>query len=47
VSYDGYLFSGQSQEEFYFSLPLDKMDLCLYGKNSGSSREHSSGNRAP
>jgi len=23
----------QSQEEFYFSLPLDKMDLCLYGKN--------------
>jgi len=26
---------GQSQEEFYFSLPLHKMDLCLYGKNSG------------
>ena len=23
----------QTQEEFYFSLPLDKMDLCLYGKN--------------
>lgn len=23
----------QSQEEFYFSLPLAKMDLCLYGKN--------------
>lgn len=23
----------QSQEEFYFSLPLDKMDLCLYGKD--------------
>ena len=22
----------QSQEEFYFSLPYDKMDLCLYGK---------------
>jgi NAD+ synthase len=21
----------QSQEEFYFSMPLDKMDLCLYG----------------
>jgi NAD+ synthase len=21
----------QSQEEFYFSLPLDKLDLCLYG----------------
>ena len=27
----------QSQEEFYFSLPLDKMDLCLYGKNNGIS----------
>ena len=25
----------QSQEEFYFSLPLDKMDLCLYGKDHG------------
>jgi NAD+ synthase len=23
----------QSQEEFYFSLPYDKMDICLYGKN--------------
>lgn len=23
----------QTQEEFYFSLPYDKMDLCLYGKN--------------
>jgi NAD+ synthase len=23
----------QSQEEFYFSLPYDKMDLCLFGKN--------------
>jgi len=23
----------QSQEEFYFSLPYDKMDLCLYGVN--------------
>jgi NAD+ synthase len=22
----------QSQEEFYFSLPYDKMDLCLYGR---------------
>ncbi|UCC98571.1 MAG: NAD(+) synthase [Phycisphaerales bacterium] len=22
----------QSQEEFYFSLPYEKMDLCLYGK---------------
>ncbi len=23
----------QSQEEFYFSLPYDQMDLCLYGKD--------------
>jgi len=23
----------QTQEEFYFSVPYDKMDLCLYGKN--------------
>jgi len=23
----------QSQEEFYFSLPYENMDLCLYGKN--------------
>lgn len=23
----------QSQEEFYFSLPYEKMDLCLFGKN--------------
>jgi NAD+ synthase len=27
----------QSQEEFYFSLPYDKMDLCLYGLNNGYS----------
>ncbi|HZD31916.1 MAG TPA: NAD(+) synthase [Candidatus Angelobacter sp.] len=25
----------QSQEEFYFSMPLSKMDLCLFGKNNG------------
>jgi NAD+ synthase len=25
----------QSQEEFYFSLPYDKMDLCLYAKTNG------------
>ncbi|SES00407.1 NAD+ synthase [Propionibacterium cyclohexanicum] len=25
----------QSQEEFYFSLPYELMDLCLYGKNNG------------
>jgi NAD+ synthase len=23
----------QTQEEFYFSLPYDRMDLCLYGLN--------------
>ncbi len=25
----------QGQDEFYFSLPHDRMDLCLYGKNNG------------
>jgi NAD+ synthase len=25
----------QTQEEFYFSLPYDKMDLCLYGLDHG------------
>jgi NAD+ synthase len=25
----------QTQEEFYFALPYDKMDLCLWGKNHG------------
>ena len=25
----------QGQDEFYFSLPFDKMDLCLYGRNNG------------
>ncbi len=25
----------QSQEEFYFALPLEKMDICLYGKDHG------------
>jgi NAD+ synthase len=25
--------------EFYFSLPYDRMDLCLYGKNNGYSAE--------
>jgi NAD+ synthase len=25
----------QSQEEFYFPLPYDRMDLCLYAKNNG------------
>ena len=27
----------QGQDEFFFSLPHDKMDLCLYGKNHGVS----------
>ena len=27
----------QSQEEFYFMVPLEKMDLCLYGRNNGMS----------
>ena len=25
----------QTQEEFYFALPYDKMDLCLYARNNG------------
>jgi NAD+ synthase len=25
----------QGQDEFYFSLPYDRMDLCLFGKNNG------------
>jgi len=25
----------QGQDEFYFSLPYEKMDLCLFGKNNG------------
>jgi NAD+ synthase len=29
----------QSQEEFYFSLPYDKMDLCLYAKTNGFAPE--------
>lgn len=29
----------QGQDEFYFSLSYDKMDLCLYGKNNGYSVE--------
>lgn len=26
----------QGQDEFYFNLPYDKLDLCLYGKNHGA-----------
>lgn len=29
----------QSQEEFYFSLPHDRMDLCLYALNNGIDAE--------
>jgi NAD+ synthase len=29
----------QSQEEFYFSLPYQRMDLCLYGKNNDIPRD--------
>ena len=29
----------QSQEEFYFSLPYEKMDICLYGVDHGWSPE--------
>ena len=29
----------QGQDEFYFSLPYDKMDLCLYGKNDNYTPE--------
>jgi NAD+ synthase len=29
----------QSQEEFYFALPYQKMDLCLYAKDHGISAE--------
>lgn len=25
----------QSQEEFYFNLPLEQMDLCMYARNNG------------
>jgi NAD+ synthase len=29
----------QGQDEFYFSLPYQKLDLCLYGKNNGYTPE--------
>ena len=29
----------QSQEEFYFALPYQQMDLCLYGLNNGIAEE--------
>jgi NAD+ synthase len=33
----------QTQEEFYFALPYDKMDLCLYALNHGISAEEAAG----
>lgn len=30
----------QSQEEFYFSLPYDRMDACLYARDHGVSAAH-------
>ena len=30
----------QTQEEFYFSLPYDRMDLCLYGLNNNLPADH-------
>jgi len=32
----------QSQEEFFFSLPYDRMDLCLYAKDQGYAPEEAS-----
>ncbi|MCF6369433.1 NAD(+) synthase [Rhizobium halophilum] len=29
----------QGQDEYYFSLPYDRMDVCLYGLNNGIPRE--------
>ena len=29
----------QTQEEFYFALPYDRMDLCLWAHNHGVSSE--------
>ena len=33
----------QGQDEFYFHLPYDKMDLCLYGKNHNIDPEYVGG----
>jgi NAD+ synthase len=33
----------QTQEEFYFALPYDRMDLCLYAKNHGIAAEDVAG----
>jgi NAD+ synthase len=33
----------QGQDEFYFHLPYDKMDFCLYGKNNNIDPGHVGG----
>jgi NAD+ synthase len=33
----------QTQDEFYFSLPYEQMDLCLYGHNNGISADELAG----
>jgi NAD+ synthase len=33
----------QSQEEFYFSVPFDKLDVCLYAWNQGLTAEAAAG----
>ena len=33
----------QTQDEFYFSLPYEQMDLCLYGHNNGISADELGG----
>ena len=33
----------QSQEEFFFAVPLQTLDLCLYGKNNGFSPDEVAG----
>ena len=33
----------QTQEEFYFALPYDKLDLCLYALNHGVPAEEAAG----
>jgi NAD+ synthase len=33
----------QSQEEFYFTLPYRKMDICLFGLNNGVPAEEVAG----
>jgi NAD+ synthase len=37
----------QTQEEFYFALPYDRMDLCLYAFNHGVPAERGGAGRRP